>query len=165
MNTKAVARTTGAPGLMALAALQLAACASLEELAAAPEVRLTDVELHDLDTDRQTFLLSFDVSNPNPYPLPVSQVAYQVSLDGTRFASGETHCALTIPARGDSRLAISVDLDLLRTAPDLLFTVRDAARRDIPYALDGMLAFDIPHTKPVHFSNEGAIRVTAAAFQ
>lgn len=164
MNNGTIARTGCTTGLVALAALQLTACASLEELVAEPEVRLADVELRDLDTDRQTFVLSFDVSNPNPYPLPVAQVAYEVSLDGMRFASGETQCALTIPAKGDGELAIKVDLDLLRTAPDLLFVVRDAARRDIPYALDGTLAFDIPQTKPVRFSNEGAIRVTAAVF-
>lgn len=164
MNATELRKQTCAGGLLALAALQLSACASIEEFVSAPEVRLTNVEMQDLDYDGQTFLLSFDVSNPNPYPLPVNQVAYEVRLDGMRFASGEATCELTIPAKGDGKIALKVDLDLLRTAPDLLFVVRDATRRDIPYALDGSLAFDIPHTKSVRFSNEGAIRLTAGAF-
>lgn len=164
MTTSVLKRQTCTGGLLALAALQLSACASIEELVSAPEVRLTNVEIQDLDYDGQTFMLSFDVSNPNPYPLPVNQVAYEVRLDGMRFAAGDALCALTIPANGDGKIALKVDLDLLRTAPDLLFVVRDATRRDIPYALDGSLAFDIPHTRPVRFSNEGAIRLSAVAF-
>ena len=76
----------------------LSACASTGSLIDAPNVSLRNVEVTDLDFSRQTFLLGFDVTNPNAFPLPVKNVSYGVELDGYRFASGSTrgHCVGTI---------------------------------------------------------------------
>ena len=142
----------------------LAACASLDQIVSAPEVSLTNVAIERLDVGEQTFLLSFDVSNPNPFPLPVRTISYAVKLDGQRFASGETTSSFTVPAGSGSEFSISVDLNLLRTAPDLLFIVRDAARRDVPYALSGEFGIDLPYVQPLRFENDGVIRLTAATF-
>jgi len=80
----------------------LSACASLpESLVSTPSVKLSNVQVVGLGIRTQTFLLSFDVANPNPFPLPVSNVGYGVKLDGQRFASGETASKFTIPADGD----------------------------------------------------------------
>ena len=147
---------------LALAALLLASCASLDELASAPQVSLRNVHVEDIGLDGQTFLLSFDVTNPNPFPLPISEVRYGVKLDGHRLASGATQSAFTVPAGSDSEFAISVDVNLLKTAPELLFIVREATRQDIPYTLEGRLGIDIPAFKPVEFRNEGLIRLHAA---
>ncbi len=69
----------------------LGACASLpENVISKPELRLQNVQVVGLGFKAQTFLLSFDISNPNPFPLPVSHVSYALDLDGYRFASGET---------------------------------------------------------------------------
>lgn len=142
----------------------LTACASLNQIVSAPEVSLTNVAIERLDIGEQTFLLSFDVNNPNPFPLPVSTISYAVKLDGQRFASGETTSSFTVPAGSGSEFSISVDLNLLQTAPDLLFIVRDAARRDVPYALSGEFGIDLPYVRPVRFENDGVIRLTAATF-
>ena len=107
--------------------------------------------------------MAFDVTNPNPFPLPIKSVNYNVTLDGHRFASGAAVSAFTVPAGSDSEFGISVDVNLLQTAPELLFIVRDASRRDIPYVLKGQLGVDIPFTKPVKFENAGFIRLQAAS--
>lgn len=143
-------------------ALLLASCASFDELVNTPEVSLRDVQVEDINLSGQTFLLSFDVTNPNPFPLPISTVSYGINLDGHRFASGETQSAFTVPARSDAAFAISVDLNLLKTAPELLFIVRDATREDISYTLEGRLGLDIPAFKPVEFRTEGRIRLQTA---
>ena len=148
-------------GLVVTAAM-LASCASLEEMVSAPGVELTEVHVETLDLKQQTFLLEFDVVNPNPFPLPVSTVAYGVHLDGHRFASGETSGGFVVPAGSAGEFIISVDLNLLQTAPELLFIVRDAVHRDIPYVLEGRLGVDIPTVKPVRFETEGMIRLQAA---
>lgn len=159
MNTNSL----GKIGVIAAATLLLGACASLDNLVSAPGVSLRNVHVESLGLNEQTFLLSFDVTNPNPFPLPISQISYGVELDGHRFASGETIGDITVPARSDGEFAISVDLNLLKTAPQLLFIVRDGVRDDIPYKLEGELGFDIPYTKPVQFENVGEIRLQAAA--
>ncbi len=143
----------------------LAGCASLpENLIATPRVELRDVQIVGLGFKNQTFLLSFDISNPNPFPLPVNHISYGVRLDGLRFASGEAASDISVPAGGDSEFAISVELDLLNTAPQLLSIMRDGTRGEIPYSLDGRLGIDIPMTPPVTFRSDGAIRVDRGGF-
>jgi len=140
----------------------LGGCESLpENIVSTPEVELRNVQVMGLGFKSQTFLLSFDISNPNPFRLPVNHIAYDVRLDGRRFATGETASDLSIPANGDSQFAISVDLDLLSTAPQLLATIREGVRGDIPYELEGQLGIDIPMAPPVRYRTTGSIRLLA----
>ena len=141
------------------AAVLLTSCASLEDMVSPPDVSLRDVSVSSLDLSSQTFLLSFDVFNPNPFPLPVKTISYAVILDGQRFASGETASSFTVAAGGDGEFSISVALNLLQTAPDLLFIVREGVHRDIPYALKGQLGVDIPYARPLSFQSDGLIRI------
>ncbi len=150
-------------GVLLLTTVLLSSCASLDNVVSAPTVSLRNVQVEDIGFDSQTFILSFDVRNPNPFPLPVKSINYGVKLDGHRFASGEAASSFTIAAGGDGAFAISVDVNLLQTAPELLFIVRDATRRDIPYSLEGRLAIDIPYTKPLKFQSSGLIRLQASA--
>jgi LEA14-like dessication related protein len=143
----------------------LTACASTGDLINAPGVSLRNVEIADIDFTGQTFLLGFDVTNPNPFPLPISTVSYAVEIDGYRFASGSTSGGLTVPASGDTEFDITVELDLMKTAPQLLFIVRDSVKRDVPYTLRGKFGLDIPLTEPVHFATSGVIRVQAVSRQ
>jgi len=144
-----------------LAATLLSSCASTGDLVSAPEVSLRNVQLTDVELSHQTFLLSFGVTNPNPFPLPISTVSYGVELDSQRFASGRTQGGFTVPASGEGEFAISVELNLLKTAPQLLYIVRDGEKRDIAYELKGQLGVDIPLVKPVDFESSGAIRFLA----
>ncbi len=142
----------------------MAGCATTDNLFGRPEVSLTDVEVREIDLKGQTFVLSFDVSNPNPFPLAISGIAYGVELDGQRFASGETHCDIKVPADSRESFEISVDLNLLQTAPQLLFVVRDGVRKEIPYELVGKFVVDIPASPRVQFENAGNIQLQAANF-
>lgn len=144
----------------------LSACASLPENAIGkPEVKLRDVQVMGLGFKSQTFLLSFDISNPNPFPLPVNHISYGVRLGGHRFASGETPSDFSVPAAGDTQFAISVELDLLTTAPQLLTLVHDGVRNAIPYELEGRLGVDIPMTPSLAYHTDGAIQVNTTAYQ
>jgi len=144
---------------LVLLACSLSACASLpENIVATPVVKLSDVQVAGLGFSGQTFLLSFDVTNPNAFPLPVRHIEYGLKLDGQRFASGRTPCEFTVPADGNASFAISVDLNLLKTAPQLLYIVRDGTRRDIRYELEGELGVDIPLLPSIRYRNGGSIR-------
>lgn len=150
--------------LVALLAYCLSACASLpENLVSTPRVELRSVQVIGLGFKSQTFLLSFDVANPNPFPLPVRKVGYGVKLNGQRFASGETASEFTVPAGGEAQFAISVDLNLLQTAPQLLSIVHAGTRQDIRYELEGRLGVDIPLMPTLKYRNSGTIRFNADA--
>lgn len=150
---------------IALLAILLSSCATLpESLVSTPRVSLSNVKVVGLGFKSQTFLLSFDVANPNSFPLPIRHVSYGVKLDGQRFASGETPCEFTVPANGDTNFAISVDLNLLQTAPQLLAIVRDGTRRDVVYELAGQFAVDVPLAPAIRYENSGAIRLNSDSF-
>jgi LEA14-like dessication related protein len=151
--------------LFVLLALAVSSCASLpENLVHPPQVYLRDVQIIGLNFKRQTFLLSFDVANPNPFPLPVHTIGYGVRLDGQLFASGETASEFSVPADGDASFAISVDLNLLNTAPQLLAVVRNGTRQDIRYDLEGRFGVDLPLAPTLKYRDSGVIRLTSNVY-
>ena len=82
-----------------------------------------------------------------------------------RVAAGELlHRHILGLVVGETQVAISVELDLLTTAPRLLSTVRDGVRGQITYELEGQLGIDIPMTPPVRYRKEGAIRLNSRGF-
>ena len=145
------------------AAVSLSACAGTGILVDSPGVELTGVELTSASFHRQTFLMSFDVSNPNPFPLPVKAVDYRVDFDDRKFAGGKTQGNFTVPARGNNSFAISVDLDILSSASHLKSLISGEFRENISYELRGNFAVDIPLVKPIPFSNSGVINMTQTA--
>ncbi len=146
-----------------LASCVLSACAGTGPLISSPGVSLRNVQMTEIAFSGQTFLLGFDVRNPNPFPLPVQAVSYAVDLDGYRFATGRTGGGFTVPARGDGEFAISVELNLLKTAPQLLHVVREGVKRDIPYELKGQLGVDIPFVEAIPFETAGRIRLHSSS--
>ena len=141
------------------ALLLLNACATGRPVVESPVVQLSGVELLDISLRRQTFRLHFDVSNPNPFPLPVKSVQYKVFLEDRQFASGESGGRFTVPASGDSSFDISVELDLMSSAASLATLLRSGTSRPIPYAVSGSLAVAIPFTRPLQFARDGTIVV------
>ena len=108
-------------------------------------------------------MLSFDISNPNPFPLPVKAVDYEVIFDDLKFAGGQTQGSFTVPANGMDSFAIRVDLDFLSSATHLKSLMRGGFRENIAYDLRGSLAVDIPLVKPLAFSNSGVINMRQTA--
>jgi LEA14-like dessication related protein len=108
-------------------------------------------------------LLSFDVSNPNAFPLPVKAVEYRVIFDDEKFAGGETQGSFTVPARGEDSFAITVELDLLSSATHLTSLVRGGLKENVSYQLKGSFTVDIPFVSPIPFSSSGVINMTQTA--
>jgi LEA14-like dessication related protein len=160
MNLRIIA--VRAASLIAFSAIS--ACAGTGSVVSSPVVRLMSIEMTRADFDGQTFLLSFDVSNPNPFPLPIRSVSYRLRLGDQRFASGKTQGNFTVPADGNGAFGISVELDLLRTTSNISSLIRTGMSRDFDYDLSGSFAVDIPFAKPLEFKSGGNIEMQAAAF-
>jgi LEA14-like dessication related protein len=140
------------------------ACAGTGALVSSPTVNLRSVELASASFSRQTFRLSFDVDNPNPFPLPVTGIEYRVLLDDERFAGGETAGSFIVPARGRDAFMISVDLDVLGSAMQFASMFSGGAPGQVHYELQGSLSVDIPFTRPIPFSSTGVIDVDGGGF-
>lgn len=141
----------------------LSACATTGSIVQSPAVELAGVELTSANFKHQTFLLHFNVANPNPFSLPVRVVKYQVRLDQEKFAAGETEGSFSVPAGGRESFAISVELDVLRSATQLASLLRGGLRENVAYELNGHLAVDIPFVKPLPFSQSGVINLSQTA--
>ena len=150
-------------GWMLLAVFFLSACAGTGTIIDSPKVDLTGVELTSASLRRQRFLLSFDIDNPNPFPLPVKAVDYEVIFDDKKFAEGQTQGSFTVPAKSTDSFAISVDLDFLSSATHFKSLMSGGLRENIAYELRGKLAVDIPLVKPISFSNSGVINMRQTA--
>jgi LEA14-like dessication related protein len=160
MNLQTIAtRTTS---LLAIAALS--ACAGTGSIISSPQVRLTSIEVTSADFNSQTFLLGFDVSNPNPFPLPIKSVRYRLRLGEQQFASGETQGNFTVPSKGSGAFAISVELNLMKTTSNISSLIRSGMSRDLDYELSGSFAVDIPFAKPLDFKSGGNIEMQASVF-
>jgi LEA14-like dessication related protein len=139
----------------------LVACAAPVTLVDSPSVRLTGIESGRMNFDRQTFVLGFDISNPNTFPLPVKELNYNVKIAGQQFASGKTEGAFTVPSNGDSSFAISVDLNIMQQSSQIGTLLRAGSQGFVSYELDGSLAVDIPLARPIPFSGKGTISLIA----
>ena len=155
-----MANATFRPLPVLLLAALLSSCASTGSFVQTPDVDLTGVELTSANLRRQTFNLRFHVSNPNPFPLPVRAVSYQVRFDNEKFAGGKTSGSFSVPASGDESFAISVELDVLNSAAHLSSLLRSGLRDNIDYELKGKLEVDIPLVKPLPFSSSGSISMS-----
>jgi len=141
--------------------MSMAACSASSRILDTPEVRLSGIEMSQLGFNGQTFLLSFDVENPNPFPLPISSIRYHVRLADQSFASGETPTDFMIPASGNGEFDINVKLDLLRSASQLSGVLQTGMREPLTYELNGSLGINIPYVKPVPFRSSGVITVAS----
>jgi LEA14-like dessication related protein len=143
----------------AIAASTLSGCASPGPVIASPAVRLESVELQKLDLYGQTFLLGFQVHNPNPFPLPVGNVRYEIRLDDERFAGGETRSGFVVAPDATTRFSISVELDLMQSASGFNTLIESGFERTMQYELKGSLSIDLRSAKPVPFAESGRVRL------
>ena len=149
-----------AVSLVAIAAIS--GCAGMDAAVNPPAVSLESVEMTDVDFDRQTCLLGFVVSNPNPFPLPVESVRYRIALGDQQFAGGETQGSFTVPPDGAVEFVISTELNLLRSTSYISTLIRTGMRRQMDYELSGSFSVDIPFANTLEFSNSGRIELQAA---
>lgn len=89
--------------------LLLAGCAGLSGgPIAPPNVSLVDLRVIDAGLFEQRYGLKLRLQNPNPVPMPVSGMAYKVSLNDVDFGSGVSRQATTVPAYGDEVVEVEV---------------------------------------------------------
>lgn len=136
-------------------------CASLTQSVETPDVTIAGLRLTEAGLTKQSYELKLNVSNPNPFPLPVRGLAYRIQLAGENFAAGETLSAFTVPANGESEFGVSITTDLLRSLSSLQ---RILQQRDevLAYQIGGELQVNLPFVKALPFSKSGEVDLTNA---
>ncbi len=121
----------------------LTACGILRDAARMrqPEIRLDTVRLAGLRMDSMDLLFGLVLDNPNPVPVTLEAIQYDLFVEGTRFLSGRQDRPYQLNAQGESR----IDLPLRLIFSDLFDTYKTLAARDsTAYELRAQLTFQIP---------------------
>ncbi len=105
--------------------LVLSGCAQLTKSWASPELSMAGFRLGEITPDRQTFIISLKVKNPNDRILPVNGATYALEVEGHEIANGSGGLDRQIPAFGEEVVDVEVNtqlLDLIRKVPELVLT-------------------------------------------
>lgn len=138
--------------------LWLAGCETLESFLEAPKVSLTNVEVLPMQGLQPRFALYLNIENPNPISIPLSALAYQISLDGYNLFNGSTSELPSIPAGGESPLRLELSLNLLESASVVANMLR-GSQPTMDYAIDSQVTVS-GISRPFHVSETGVVELS-----
>lgn len=94
--------------------LHLTGCAVLPSGIETPHVSLNNLQLLDMTLLEQRYAVTLRVQNPNPVPLPVSGMNFQLDINDTEFGRGVSNDTVTVPAYGEALVEIQLVSNLMR---------------------------------------------------
>lgn len=125
--------------LVAAAAMILGGCAGVRPGYERPSLTLDSFRAIPSDGMTPRFALGLRVVNPNPAPLPLRGMSYNVAIEGHRIVTGVAGDLETVPAYGESVIELQAGIDLisgLRLINDL---IQDTRRENVRYNLKARL--------------------------
>ena len=108
----------------ALCLCLIQACSSLPRQLAPPQVELVELRLLQASFDGQRFAVQLLLSNPNPVPIPVLFVEFNVRLAGEGLLDGRSLSPFTLPAGGSQSVDVEIFSNLVSSASRLLSLVQ-----------------------------------------
>jgi len=135
----------------------VSACASLQEeikdYIKQPEVSYKSIAVGEVSMDRIELTPTFNVANPNNFPIPVDSVSYELSLNNQKMVEGQSTEIGALPASGDKDVTLSIDLtqETLSALQQLLF--KD---KKLDYQIKGSVA---AMSIPIPFEESGTLYV------
>jgi len=136
------------------------ACASLPKNARAPEVSLVKLSVVEANASDQRFRVTLQVKNPNAFDIPISAVRFSARLAGQGVLMGDSSQAVTLPAKGTSKVPVDVTTDLVSSVRSLL-AVSVGPNDALPYELNGELVVAGRQEQTLPFSFRGQVPLTA----
>ncbi len=134
----------------------LAGCSSLPRQLAPPQVELAELRLLQASFDGQRFAVRLVVDNPNPVPIPVRSLEFDVRLAGEGLLDGQSFSPFTLPARGRSSVDVEVFSNLVSSVSRLL-TYAQGPANGLEYEVYGEIALDVRLREPIGFYRRGVV--------
>jgi len=88
-------------------------CAGVITKPEPPKVSIAGFKLLKVKVFEQQYQLRLRLKNPNAFPLPLSNLNFQLYLNDKEFTSGKSKQATTIPALGEAVIEIEVASNLM----------------------------------------------------
>ncbi len=119
---------------------------------AAPTVKLDDVLLQRLTTERIEVGMILDLFNPNDFGMPLETIDWGLRLFQSPFANGIAKFGRQIPARQSSRVEVPLGVRFADVASSVQQVV---SSRTIPWNIGGTCNFRLP-TGPLAIGYQNA---------
>ena len=141
---------------MAVLGLCLTACARFAPRFEKPTLSVTGIELAGGNFLQQSFLVKFNVQNPNDHALPVTSLHAELNVAGERVASGVRNRAFVVPARGTADFDMTINANLAMALLKLSQKRADPHSDSIDYEMAGAAGIDLPFLHEVPFRQSGS---------
>lgn len=130
-------------------------CAGLgNDLVKSPRINVSSIKINEIRLDKQDIMISLNIFNPNPVPIPVRGLTYQLDINDVLFASGFNNTRMDIPASGEENVDLSISGDLI----SFLLKNQLAGKGSLNYSLTGDVAL-ISSSIKFPYSRSGQIKI------
>ena len=89
-------------------------CAALQSAIETPHVTLNNLQVVDMTLLEQRYAVTLRVQNPNPIPLPITGMNFQLDINDAELGRGVTNEAVTVPAYGETLVEVKLVSNLMR---------------------------------------------------
>lgn len=145
--------------VLALLLPGLAGCAGLMSEPEPPEVRLNTLALDEVGLFEQRYRVGLRLINPNDFRLRVSELRFDLDVNGHAVADGITADGINLPALGEGDVQILVRSSTIALVA-MLQEWSGGARDTVDYRIDGSLRLHGWGLR-VPFERSGSVRLTA----
>lgn len=137
----------------------LSACATTLRDFDDPEIELTGFRPQPSQGMEARFLLQLRILNPNPVPLNIDGLYYELLLREQRALSGVSAEALRIPAYSEGRLELEAVAGLLGSLALVRNLLGNPPEEGLPYTLRAKLSIDGTQ-RALRIERAGTLRIT-----
>lgn len=132
--------------LLAAAALFLASCAGMRDLARSavkePKLTFRSAALQALDMEGATIGFTWELENPNGFGVDLARIGWTVVVEGTRIASGDLPGGLQVRANGTAPVTFPVRVRF-QDVPGIV-SLLGSGKDVVSYALAGTIGVKTP---------------------
>ena len=147
---------------IALSTLLLTGCQEAKNLLSAvqkPTIKMTGLNIDEVATESATVIFDVEVENPYSVSLPLTNLDYTVSTNGTKFMSGNSAAQQLIPANSTKAVSLPVTVnytDIIKAAKSI-----KTGSSTIPYKADVDLSVTTPVLGDISIpvSKEGELKL------
>lgn len=123
----------------ALALVVLSGCATLDRFVDPPRVSVTNIEVLPSQGLQPRFAVYLNILNSNPVSIPISGIAYDISLNGYEVFSGATSDVPSIPAYEEVPLRVEVGANLLQSI-GFMTSLMNGQFETLDYAIESKIS-------------------------
>jgi LEA14-like dessication related protein len=122
---------------------------------ARPIVTVMSIQMQGGNLLQQSFLVKFQVQNPNNRALPVSGLHAELNVLGQRIASGVSNHAFVVPPMGESEFDMTITANMALA----LLQLSNQHGDSIAYEVNGTASLDLPFLHDLPFHQAGSFQL------